>query len=127
MGDFHQTGAITTLHRLGKIDIEKLERKLERYSGERPIALVLPSLYSELQGEALKKIVNELKEVRYIKQIIVTLGVANKKSEFKHTKEFFSVLPQEVKIVWNDGKRIQYCRINLNWSKAGIYPVTNVF
>ena len=106
MGDFHQTGVITTLHRLGELDIEKLERKLEKYSRERPIALVLPSLYSELQGEALPAIVQEIKKVKYIKQVIVTLGAANKK-EFKHTKEFFSVLPQEVKIIWNDGKRIQ--------------------
>ena len=106
MGDFHQTGVITTLHRLGELDIEKLERKLEKYSRERPIALVLPSLYSELEGDALPEIVQEIKKVKYIKQVIVTLGAANKK-EFKHTKEFFSVLPQEVKIIWNDGKRIQ--------------------
>lgn len=106
MGDFHQTGVITTLHRLGELDIEKLERKLEKYSRERPIALVLPSLYSELEGDALPEIVQEIKKVKYIRQVIVTLGAANRK-EFKHTREFFSVLPQEVKIIWNDGKRIQ--------------------
>lgn len=106
MGDFHQTGVITTLHRLGKLDLENLERRLEKYSKERPIALVLPSLYSELQGEALPKIIDEIKNVRYLKQIVVALGMANKK-EFNHAKKFFSVLPQEVRIIWNDGKRLQ--------------------
>jgi glucosyl-3-phosphoglycerate synthase len=106
MGDFHQTGIITTLHRLGKLDLENLERRLEKYSKERPIALVLPSLYSELQGEALPKIIDEIKNVRYLKQIVVALGMANKK-EFNHAKKFFFVLPQEVRIIWNDGKRLQ--------------------
>jgi glucosyl-3-phosphoglycerate synthase len=106
MSDFHQTGVITTLHRLGKLDIEKLERKLERCSRERPIALVLPSLYSELEGEALPKIINVIKDLKYISQVVITLGRADKK-QFKHAKEFFSVLSQEVKILWDDGKRIQ--------------------
>lgn len=106
MGDFQQTGIITTLHRLGELNLEKLEKKLEKYSKERPIALVLPSLFSELQGEALPKIVNEVKNVGYLKQIVVALDKANKK-EFNHAKKFFSVLPQEVRIIWNDGKRLQ--------------------
>ena len=49
------------------------------YSQERPIALVLPSLYSELQGEALKGIVRELKTVKYIKEIVVALGPCNRR------------------------------------------------
>jgi len=46
MSDFYQTGIVATLHRLGQDSLEKLESKLERYARERPIALVLPSLYS---------------------------------------------------------------------------------
>ena len=106
MGDFHQTGVVATFHRLGKGGTEKIEQDLIRFSKYRPIALVLPSLYSELEGEALKHILNELKEVKYISQIIVSLGSASYEN-FKHAKEFFSVLPQDVKIIWNDGERIQ--------------------
>jgi len=54
MSDFYQTGVVATLHRLGRVNIEKLESELTWYAQERPIALVLPSLYSELQGDALK-------------------------------------------------------------------------
>ena len=66
----------------------------------------MPTIFSELEGEALPKILNELKEVKYLNQIIVTLGRFNK-DQFKQAKNFFSVLPQEVKMIWNDGARIK--------------------
>ncbi len=53
MADFHQTGVIATFHKLGTTELEKIEAELSWYSQERPIALVLPSLYSELKADAL--------------------------------------------------------------------------
>lgn len=106
MSDFFQPGVITTLHHLKKMNLERTEMELEFYSRYNPIALVLPSLYSELKEKALKTIVSEIKRVKYINQIIVTLGRAGKE-EFEHAKEFFSVLPQETIIVWNDGDRVK--------------------
>ncbi len=101
MGDFHQSGEITTLHRFGNRDIAKLESEIKKLSRLRPIALVLPTIFSELEDTALPKILNELKDVKYLKQIIVTLGRFNKE-QFKYAKKFFSVLPQEVMLIWND-------------------------
>lgn len=106
MSDFYQTGVVATLHRLGKDNLEEIESKLTRYARERPIALVLPSLYSELAGEALAGIVNHLKDVRYIKEIVVTLGPASDR-EFENARQFFSVLPQKKSIIWNNGKRMK--------------------
>ena len=57
MADFYQTGVVATFHKLGKFNVEKIEAELTWYAQERPIALVLPSLYSELEGDALKGIV----------------------------------------------------------------------
>lgn len=105
MADFHQTGVVATFHKLGNPKLEKIESELSWYSQERPIALVLPSLYSELEGDALKNIISELKNIRYLKEVVVTLGPC-KKEEFHHARKFFSVLPQTTKIIWNDGKRI---------------------
>jgi glucosyl-3-phosphoglycerate synthase len=105
MSDFHQTGVVATFHRLGNINLERIESELTWYTQGRPIALVLPSLFSELEGEGLKSIVRELKDVKYFKQIVVTLGPSTPE-EFKHAKEFFSVLPQKKKIIWNTGPRI---------------------
>jgi glucosyl-3-phosphoglycerate synthase len=105
MADFHQTGVIATFHKLGDSKLEKIEAELTWYSQERPIALVLPSLFSELQGEALEGIISELKKIQYLKEVIVTLGPCSRK-EFDHAKKFFSVLPQTTRIIWNNGKRI---------------------
>ena len=105
MADFYQTGVVATFHRLGRVNLEKIEAELTWYTNERPIALVLPSLYSELEGNALKGIIRELQEVKYIREIVVTLGPASDE-EFKHAKEYFSVLPQKLRIIWNTGPRI---------------------
>jgi glucosyl-3-phosphoglycerate synthase len=120
MSDFYQPGVITTLHRLMKVNLERMETELEFYSKHNPIALVLPSLYSELKEKALKTIVSEIQKVKYINQVIVTLGRAGEK-QFEHAKEFFSVLPQQSIVIWNDGKRIQtlYDILNKNDISAG--------
>lgn len=106
MSDFYQTGIVATLHRLGQMDLERLESELSAYTRIRPLALVLPSLYSELQGEALKNIVKKLSEVPYLEEVIVTLGPASEK-EYQKAKKFFSTLPQNKKIIWNSGKRLK--------------------
>lgn len=105
MSDFYQTGVVATFHRLGRLDLEKLEAELTWYAQGRPIALVLPSLYSELQGDALKGIIRELIEVKYVDEIVVTLGPASEE-EFRIAREFFSALPQKVGILWNTGPRL---------------------
>ena len=106
MGDFHQSGEITTLHRFPNKDVSRLESEIKKLSRLRPISLVLPTIFSELEGKALPKILEELKNVKYLNQIIVTLGRFNKE-QFNHAKKFFSVLPQEVKLIWNDGSQIK--------------------
>src|SRR4030042_4013171 len=120
MSDFFQPGVITTLHRFKKDNLERKETELEFYSRYNPIALVLPSLYSELEEKALRTIVSEIKRVKYINQVIVTLGKADEK-EFEHAKKFFSVFPQETIVIWNDGPRVQsfYEVLNNNDISAG--------
>ena len=102
MGDFHQTETISTLHRLKKDNLEQLEEQLNEFSQSRPIALVLPCLYSELQRAALKNILENLKDVTYLNEIVITIGRADE-DQFKHAQEYFSVLPQNCKLIWDDG------------------------
>ena len=71
MADFHQTGVLTSLNRLGEPDLARLERELLSFATERPIALVLPSLYSEIHGPALKRIVEELSQVPYLTHCVL--------------------------------------------------------
>jgi glucosyl-3-phosphoglycerate synthase len=100
--DFFQNGNITTLHRLCRRPIEEMEAELKTFAIDRPMALILPSLYSELEGPALANIVEELRHATYISEIIVGLDQADER-QFEHAKRFFSVLPQSVHILWHDG------------------------
>lgn len=105
MSDFYQTGVITTLHRLGKPSLERLEGELEQFTRQRPVALVLPALYSEFEGTAMPGIVQELAKVRYLREIVLVLDKASEK-EFQRVREIMSALPGHVRIVHNDGRRI---------------------
>ena len=100
--DFFQNGTITTLHKLCRRPIEEMEAELKKFSAERPMALILPSLYSELEGPALPRIVEHLKKASYISDIIIGLDQADQ-SQYAHAREFFSELPQNTHILWNDG------------------------
>ncbi|WP_455242036.1 glycosyl transferase [Petrachloros mirabilis] len=112
MSDFFQNGVVSVLHRLGGDNVLQLEEELEQYGKINPIALVLPSLYSELEKPALKGIVEQLKSVRYLNEIVIALGQASA-LEFRRAKDYFKVLPQEVRVVWVDGPRIQGILKNL--------------
>jgi glucosyl-3-phosphoglycerate synthase len=105
MADFYQTGVISTFHRFGSPDLGRMESELNEFNRHRSIALVLPSTYAELEAPAIKQIVNEIKEVPYIHEIVVTMGRTNQE-QFKKAKEFFSSLPQRTRVIWNTGPAI---------------------
>ena len=106
MSDFFQTGAIATLHRLGPADLPRLERELREFAKETPIALVLPCHVREVGTKALKLIARELRNVSYLKQIVVGIDGANARG-WKKARHFFGQLPQKPTLLWNDGPRMQ--------------------
>jgi glucosyl-3-phosphoglycerate synthase len=106
MSDFYQTGAIATLHRLGTPDVARLERELGLFAAETPIALVLPCHIREVGTKALRGIARELKQVSYLKEIVVGIDGANLRS-WKKARRFFAQLPQKPMLLWNDGPRMQ--------------------
>jgi glucosyl-3-phosphoglycerate synthase len=106
MSDFFQNGEIATFHRLKQRDLKELEGELEEATRHRPISLVLPYIPVELQGPGLPKIVEELRNVKYLKNIIVTIGKANAE-EFRQAKKFFSDLPLKPKAIWCTGPAIE--------------------
>ncbi len=106
MSDFYQTGVIATLHRLGEHKLEPLEQQLERFAELQPIALVLPALYSEFEKPAMEGILRELAQVRYLKQVVMVLAQASE-AQYREVHERLAGLPGEVRIIWNDGPRVQ--------------------
>jgi glucosyl-3-phosphoglycerate synthase len=106
MADFYQNGIVTTLHNLVDRSVEDLEAELLGFSKQRPMALILPSLFSELEGSALPAIIDEIAKVDYIDEIIIGLDQANEE-QYRHALKFFSRLPQRHRVLWNDGPRLQ--------------------
>ncbi|MEM6896139.1 MAG: glycosyl transferase [Pseudomonadota bacterium] len=106
MADFHQNGNIAQFHNLRLRSIEELEYELEIFAANRKITLILPSLFSELEGPALADILKVLSEARYVGRIIVGLDRADE-SQFRMARSFFSVLPQEHVVIWNDSPRMK--------------------
>jgi len=119
MADFHQNGIITTLHNLSDRSVEELETELIRFSQHRPMALILPSLYSELETEALPNIVRELQQVPYLSQIVIGLDRADQE-QYRHALEFFNDLPQNHCVLWNDGPRLR--AIDAELQEKGLAP-----
>ena len=106
MGDFYQNGIITTLHNLADRPLAEMERELETFSAERPMGLILPSLYSELEGEALPAILDELQHATYLSEIVIGLDRADE-SQYRDALKFFGRLPQRHRVLWNEGPRLQ--------------------
>lgn len=106
MGDFYQNGVVTTLHNLSHRPLKEMEDELVQFSSQRPMCLILPSLFSELEGEALPGIIDHLVEVPYLNEVVIGLDRADEQ-QYRHAIKFFSRLPQRHRILWNDGPRLQ--------------------
>ncbi len=106
MADFWQPGAITVLQRLKTRPIDELEGEIENIARRRPIVLLLPALYSEFESASMPLILEELKRVRYLYKIVLSLDRADER-QFRHVKALMGALPQEIRIVWHDGPGLQ--------------------
>lgn len=106
MADFYQNGTVTTLHNLAQRNPKDMAAELLTFSKTRPLGLILPSLFSELEGKALPDIINKLKEVEYLSEIVIGLDRADLE-QYQHALSFFDELPQHHRVLWNDGPRLQ--------------------
>ncbi|HEV3029452.1 MAG TPA: glycosyl transferase, partial [Planctomycetota bacterium] len=82
-----------------------MENELKRFQRRQPIALLLPSLWSEFEGPAMPRIVESLRSVKYLKQIVLVLDRADRE-QFGRARDFFRGFDMPVRILWNDSPRI---------------------
>ncbi|WP_462157313.1 glycosyltransferase family protein [Pseudoalteromonas sp. GB56] len=119
MADFHQNGIVTTLHNIALRSTEELESELLQFSKERPMGLILPSLFSELEGPALGNIVEHLCQVPYLDEIVIGLDRADE-AQYRYALTFFEKLPQKHRVLWNDGPRLQ--ALDKELQELGVAP-----
>ena len=105
MSEFSQNGVVATLHDFSNRDLKDLERDLKKFSKDRKMELILPCLYSELEGSALPNIVSEISKTNYLNHIIIGLDRANEE-QAKKAWNFFKKLNCPFTIIWNDGPNL---------------------
>ena len=110
MGSFYQNGIVANLHDFSygsssENNYKKLENELVHFSKDNPMELILPSLFSEINGSALPNIVNEINKTKFLNHVVVGLDKSNSQ-ESKTAFKFFDQLKIPFSILWNDGPRL---------------------
>ncbi len=106
MADFYQTGMVATLHRLKPNGTARLERDLQDISRRKGIALVLPALYREFESPAMRRIVDELAQIQYLRRIVLVLGGATQEQHEK-VQEFLPDFHCPLSLLWIESKPVQ--------------------
>jgi glucosyl-3-phosphoglycerate synthase len=110
MGSFYQNGIVANLHDFSygsssEKNYKKLENDLINFSKDNPMELILPSLFSEIDGNALPNIINEINKTDFLNHIVIGLDKANHE-EYKKAYNFFKKLKLPFSMLWNDGPRL---------------------
>ncbi len=106
MSDFFQNGQITTFHILGNKGKDKIKNELIEFSKSRKISLIIPVLYSDYIRPAMKNILEILKSVEYLNQIILSLGRASYE-EFQKVKHEIKDYPYKITVLWMDNPELR--------------------
>jgi glucosyl-3-phosphoglycerate synthase len=122
MADFYQHGLIATMHDMGTIKRDQLERMLERYVVNCQVGLVLPVTADDMRAEPFGRIIAELAAVRYVPQIVVALGVALTAEDYCEAVGKVRALGDRARVLWTDGARVQSLYQQLN--DAGLAVTT---
>lgn len=95
---------VTTLHEIC-VNKENLIRSIRDVSVERPVSIIMPMLYRELENKSIDGIVKGLNKCDYVRDIIIPLSAQSEK-EFSHVKRFFSKLQKKPLIIWCNGPHV---------------------
>lgn len=107
MPDFHQPILLPTLHHLAETALEEREALLKELAVEKPVALVIPALYAELERPALPRMLKQLSAVPYVSQVVFSMNGMNRRG-YDRAKAFFAKRLPKVRhtVLWNDGPEL---------------------
>lgn len=104
MADFYQHARLPTLHHLATPDSSAREGELVAMTAQRPVALLLPALHAEVERPALPAILQQVAEVPYVSQVILSMN-GMVESQLDSVRELVrqSMPGKMVRLLWNDG------------------------
>lgn len=111
---------ITTIHDLGG-DVDRLDQRLVELSHHHPTAVLIPSLYEELERHALASIRDQLSQCAFVSTVVVCL-YADRFEQYAHAVNFFEPLPQRTLVLWENGPTITGILQNLADEGLNLLP-----
>ena len=120
MPDFHQPILLPTLHHLADTGLDEREALLERASKKKPVALVIPALFTELEQKALPRMLKQLNGARYIKRVVFSMNsmdAAKHRSAVRFFAKRLADTPHTV--LWNDGPELNALHHEVDLATGG--------
>jgi glucosyl-3-phosphoglycerate synthase len=100
MADFH-INKVPTFPILQHENCNSMESKVLKASERIPIGVLIPALYSDLSGDAMRHIIEVLAETSYVRKVYISLDRA-KAEDYDRAVEIVAPLGTKVSLVWND-------------------------
>lgn len=105
MADFH-FNVVPTFSLLTGVDVSKMEKKILRTCERIPVGVLIPALFRDLSGDAMKRIIEVLAEADFIKRVYIALDQADE-GEFKKAGEIIAPLKEKASLIWNDSPELR--------------------
>lgn len=119
MADFYQHARLPTLHHLATPDSTARDSELVELTKERPVALLLPALNTEVTRPALPSILRQVSEVPYVSEVVLSMNGMNEEQMLTaHAKCREWIGGKPLTLLWNDGPALQAVHERVNGAHA---------
>ena len=105
MSDFH-LNYVPTFTLLQKDSLASMEARLLQASARIPVGVVIPALYSDLASPAMKHIIQELAQMKFIQRVYISLDRADEQ-DFRQARAIVAPLGEKSCLLWNDNPQVQ--------------------
>jgi glucosyl-3-phosphoglycerate synthase len=109
---------VTAIPRLVARDSAVMERRLEQLARRSPVALVIPMIPAELDRPALAAIVEELRQVRYLDCLVISLNHASP-DDYQRALAYFEPYQGRKVLLWNESPAVE--AVVAEMAAAGLY------
>jgi glucosyl-3-phosphoglycerate synthase len=83
-----------------------MEARLLQASARIPVGVVIPALYSDLASPAMKHIIQELAQMKFIQRVYISLDRADEQ-DFRQARAIVAPLGEKSCLLWNDNPQVQ--------------------
>ncbi len=105
MADFY-INRLPTFSLLPDESTGSMEEKIMQESVKIPIGVLIPALFSDLSGAAMRAIIKQLVKMDFVKKVYVCLDQASEE-EYRSSIAITRPLGKKGVLIWNDGPRVR--------------------